>query len=85
MPDDRADVVVVHLFAAARAAAGQDVVIVAPGALQAVLDGVERACPGFAAVRACCSFLVDGIAVHDDAVAVPGGSRVDALPPFAGG
>jgi len=75
----------VHLFAAARAAVGSSVVTVEPGTLARILDGLERASPGFAPVRPRCSYLVDEVAVHDEGVYVATGSRVDVLPPFAGG
>ena len=74
----------VHLFAAARAAVGTSRLSVEPAPLSVILDGIEAAHPAFAGVRPRCSYLVDGTAVHDD-VAVTAGSRVDVLPPFAGG
>ena len=74
-----------HLFAAARAAVGSAVVHSAPGSLAGILDGIEQDHPGFAAVRPRCSYLVDEVAVHGQDVQVGGGSRVDVLPPFAGG
>jgi molybdopterin synthase sulfur carrier subunit len=36
-------------------------------------------------VLTACSFLLDGMAVRDLATALPDGSGVDVLPPFAGG
>ena len=75
----------VHLFAAARAAVGQSVVAVAPGRLDRILDELVVDHPAFHAVRPRCSFLSDEVAVHDEAVDVSPGSRVDVLPPFAGG
>lgn len=77
--------VTVALFAAARAAVGCDAVDVQPGSLAEVLDEVGRRHPGFLAVRERCSYLVDGLVVHDVTMIVPGGARVDVLPPFAGG
>jgi sulfur-carrier protein len=74
----------VHLFAAARAAVGTSQLSVAPARLSGILDALEAEHPGFAGVRPRCSYLVDGTAVHDD-VTVAAGSRVDVLPPFAGG
>jgi sulfur-carrier protein len=32
-----------------------------------------------------CSFLLNGIAVHDRALTVTDGAELDVLPPFAGG
>lgn len=78
-------VVEVHLFAAARAAVGSAVVTAEPGPLGAVLDGIEAGHPPFASVRPRCSYLVDGLAVHGEDADVAAGSRVDVLPPFAGG
>jgi sulfur-carrier protein len=75
----------IHLFAAARAAVGRSVVAVQPGPLSVILDVVERDHPAFATVRPRCSFLLDGTNVHDPDAEVPAGSRVDVLPPFAGG
>ena len=74
----------VHLFAAARAAVGTSVLSVGPGRLFAILDALEAEHPAFAAVRPRCSYLVDGTAIHSD-VEVGAGSRIDVLPPFAGG
>ena len=36
-------------------------------------------------VLTACSFLLDGVAVRDQSIALPNGSGVDVLPPFAGG
>ena len=36
-------------------------------------------------VLTACSFLLDGIAVRDLSIALPNGSDLDILPPFAGG
>jgi sulfur-carrier protein len=36
-------------------------------------------------VLTACSFLLDGVAVRNQATALPDGSGVDVLPPFAGG
>jgi molybdopterin synthase sulfur carrier subunit len=80
-----ADVVEVHLFAAARAATGQQVVTVAPGPLGTVLDVLEMNHPALKTVLPRCSFLVDGVAAHDRDTEIPAGTRIDVLPPFAGG
>ena len=74
-----------HLFAAARAAVGQAVVNVAPGSLTGILDALQEQHPDFAGVRPRCSYLVDEVAVHEMNADVASGSRVDVLPPFAGG
>lgn len=74
----------VHLFAAARAAVGTSEMSLPAANLSTILDGIEAEHPAFAGVRPRCSYLVDGTAVHTD-VAVAAGSRVDVLPPFAGG
>ena len=75
----------VHLFAAARAAVGESMVSVQPGTLGSVLDELSIRYPAFAAVRPRCSFLLDEVACTDAQAFVAAGSRVDVLPPFAGG
>jgi len=75
----------VHLFAAARAAAGVAMVEVPPGSLAEVLASAVHQHPGLASVLERCSTLVDGLAATDEQTAVPAGGRVDVLPPFAGG
>jgi len=82
-----APTVEIHLFAAARAAVGQSTVSLAPGTLTGLLDALEGAHPDFARVRPQCSYLIDGIPPHGDpaVVLLPAGSRLDVLPPFAGG
>lgn len=85
MPEDPRPVEV-HLFAAARAAAeGASVLAVPAGTLAEVLAGTVRQAPGLAAVLPRCSILVDGVAGKDEAAWVGEGTRVDVLPPFAGG
>ena len=81
----------VHYFAAARAAAGraQDTVEAATlGELLTVLKqrhtGSTEAGMSFAEVLERCTFLVDGASATEDAV-LSDASRVDVLPPFAGG
>jgi len=79
----------VRYFAGARAAAGvqEESVRLAAGAtvrdLVAELGG--RHGDGLARVLTACSFLLDGITVRDRSIAVPDGSGIDVLPPFAGG
>lgn len=85
MPDQPRPVEV-HLFAAARAAAeGTSLLRVTPGSLADVLAQAVQQAPGLAGVLPRCSVLVDGVAGHDDTVMVAAGTRVDVLPPFAGG
>lgn len=75
----------VHLFAAARAAAGTTVLHVQPGTLREVLDRSVQQRPGLAEVLPRCSYLVDQVSTQDEQLVVPAGSRIDVLPPFAGG
>lgn len=82
-PDARP--VEVHLFAAARAAAGSGRLEVPPGSLDAVLASAVTQAPGLAAVLPRCSVLLDGLVAPERGVEVPPGARVDVLPPFAGG
>lgn len=77
----------VHLFAAARSAVGYPTVTASGASLGEVVDSLVRSYPAFAAVAPRCSYLVDGLAAHGDLalVSLGPGSRVDVLPPFAGG
>ena len=75
----------VHLFAAARAAAGVDTLLVPAGTLTQVCAALVRQSPRLGEVLPRCSLLVDGVSAHDDGGHVAPGSRVDVLPPFAGG
>lgn len=75
----------VHLFAAARAAVGESMVTAPAGTLGSVLDDVQARFPDFVRVRPQCSFLLDEVSCSDQAAEVGAGSRVDVLPPFAGG
>lgn len=81
----------VHYFAAARAAAGRAQDTADAATLGELLDvlrqrhtGSTEAGMSFAEVLERCTFLVDGASATEDAV-LAGASRVDVLPPFAGG
>lgn len=77
--------VTVRYFAAAADAAGREeeqlTGMSTVGELKSAL--VERYGDAMARVLASGSFLVDGVVSRDDARSL--GSRVDVLPPFAGG
>ncbi len=83
----------VRYFAGARAAVGVDeeTLLVSPrqaGAVTVadVLGAVhDQHDDRIAQIVPACSFLLDGVAVHDHATAVPNGAELDVLPPFAGG
>jgi molybdopterin synthase sulfur carrier subunit len=79
-------VVTVRYFAGARAAAGTSSEPVAAESLED-LASVLAARHGerLAVVLKAASYLVDGLACHDRAAALPAGATVDVLPPFAGG
>ena len=87
------EVVEIHYFAAARAAAGRASESVAdvPATLGELLDARATALPGhtdagmtLSDVLERCTFLIDGRNSTRDAP-LAGASRVDVLPPFAGG
>lgn len=75
----------VHLFAAARAAVGESMVTAPAGTLGSVLDDLQARYPDFARVRPQCSYLLDEVSCSDESAVVGVESRVDVLPPFAGG
>jgi molybdopterin synthase sulfur carrier subunit len=77
--------VTIRLYAAARAAAGKSEILVEPNGLEGILDAIAIGNPRLAQVFAQCSFLVDGVAVHDRKAQILAKSIVDVLPPFAGG
>lgn len=81
------DLVQVHLYAAARAAVGVPSLTESAGSLADILSRIAASHPAFQQVWPRCSFLIDEVAVHGDLhqVVVAGGSRIDVLPPFAGG
>lgn len=83
----------IHYFAAARAAAGTavDNIDTVPPTLGELLDALAHQHDGttdsgltLAGVLDRCTFLVDGARVDRDAV-LGSATRVDVLPPFAGG
>ena len=77
---------VVRYFAGARAAAGVGEEKVEASSLAELVAAVGAARgPRLGQVLRTASFLVDGVAWHDRAAALPEGATVDVLPPFAGG
>jgi len=80
--------VTVRFFAAARAAAGNEVetIRLRPGTTVAgLVDQLSERDANLAKVLKRCSFLCDGVAVRDGEVALDNVQTVDVLPPFAGG
>ena len=77
----------VHLFAAARAAAGCSEWVTKPGTLGEVLERLVAEFPALGEVLPRCSYLVDEVSVKAGDLNAPlvAGSRLDVLPPFAGG
>ena len=78
----------VRYFAAAQAAAGTDSEAltardgITVGELVEQLSGRST---DLARVLLRCSYLCDGVAVHDKAQPLRSGNTIDVLPPFAGG
>ena len=75
-------------FAAARAAAGSDSeeLTVRDGVTVGdLVDELSSRNPELARVLLRCSYLCDGVAVHDKAQPLHAGNTIDVLPPFAGG
>jgi sulfur-carrier protein len=81
------DKVTVRFFAAARAAAGCDQVLLGPGSLEEIIESMNAAFPALTAVTPICSYLVNSVSAKrvEGGTIVGPGSTVDVLPPFAGG
>lgn len=79
------DSVKIRLYAAARAAAGFGEIMVEPGSLDEILNALSRNNARLEQVFTQCSFLVDGLVIHEKNRHISGTSTVDVLPPFAGG
>jgi sulfur-carrier protein len=81
--------VTVRYFAAARAAAGADseqLDVPAGGTVADLLTAIRtRHRPELARVLDRCSYLLDEVAVRDQAAPLRAGATIDVLPPFAGG
>jgi molybdopterin converting factor small subunit len=78
--------VTVRYFAGARAVSGVDTESREAGTLgELVGQMVDTHGARLERVLTACSFLVDGTQTRDRATALPPGSVVDVLPPFAGG
>jgi molybdopterin synthase sulfur carrier subunit len=78
----------VRYFAAARAAAGSDsegLTVRAGVTVGDLVDELSSRNPELARVLLRCSYLCDGVAVHDKAQPLHTGNTIDVLPPFAGG
>jgi molybdopterin synthase sulfur carrier subunit len=78
----------VRYFAAARAAAGSDSEeLTVPDGITVgdLVDELGSHNPELARVLLRCSYLCDGVAVHDKAQPLYSGNTIDVLPPFAGG
>jgi sulfur-carrier protein len=78
----------VRYFAAARAAAGSDSeeLTVRDGVTVGdLVEELSSRSPELARVLLRCSYLCDGVAVHDAAQPLHLSDTIDVLPPFAGG
>ncbi|HEY1842543.1 MAG TPA: MoaD/ThiS family protein [Mycobacterium sp.] len=78
----------VRYFAAACAAAGSDsekLTVRGGVTVGELVDELSSRGPELARVLLRCSFLCDGVAVHDKAQPLRSGNTIDVLPPFAGG
>lgn len=81
--------ITVRYYAGARAAAGADEESLELPGGASVADAISALRAGRSTalnrVLDAASYLVDGIAVRNKAVTISDGSRLDVLPPFAGG
>ena len=77
--------VTVRFFAAARAAAGVNEIILDSSSAMHILDQAASLHPKLGQVLPQCSYLLDEVSLRDLSVVVKDGSTLDVLPPFAGG
>lgn len=77
----------VRYFAGARAAAGvaEEHIETATNVADVLATVCAARGSAMTKVLARCSFLLNGVAVHDHGVVVSDGAELDVLPPFAGG
>jgi len=75
----------VRLFAAAREAAGSSQTEIQARNLHDLIEILSKENSKLKRILEQCSFLVDGLIVHDREKLIVAGSMVDVLPPFAGG
>ncbi|NQX27694.1 MoaD/ThiS family protein [Microbacteriaceae bacterium VKM Ac-2854] len=75
----------VRYFAAAKAALGRAFDTLDAPTLGDLEARLVADAPDAAAVLTRCSYLVDGTSTRDRAMSLTGVTRVDVLPPFAGG
>ncbi|HBX81579.1 MAG: MoaD/ThiS family protein [Propionibacteriaceae bacterium] len=77
----------IRFYAGAADAAGTTTATLQAGDLtpQDLVHRLADGNPDLARVLACCSLLVDGRPVQDATQPILASSRVDVLPPFAGG
>ena len=78
------DTVEVRFFAAARAAAKTDLMVVPAGNLNQILASIKTNADS-ARIVPQCSFLVNAVICHDYETEIAAGSQIDVLPKFAGG
>lgn len=77
--------VTVRLYGAARAAANGAEFSAMAGKLNSILDNISPGNLRLAQVLLQCTFLLDGLVLHEKESVIPAGSTLDVLPPFAGG
>ncbi|MCX6430588.1 MAG: MoaD/ThiS family protein [Actinobacteria bacterium] len=77
--------ITVRFFAAARDAAGISQAQVDAENLHDLIEILSKENSHLRRILEQCSFLVDGLIVHDRDKLITPGSAVDVLPPFAGG
>ncbi len=75
----------VHLYAAARAAAGQSRLDLDSSDLGSLISALESEHQKLRAVLPMCSYLLNGTSVKDHSTKLTPEDQIDVLPRFAGG
>lgn len=75
----------VRFYAAARQAVGSSEIEMASSTINELIGECSKGNDNVTRILAQCSYLVNGIVMHDRNQAIAENSQIDVLPPFAGG
>ncbi len=77
--------ITVRFFASARAATGNSEIMMNSSTVNELISECSKGNAHLFTILGQCSFLVNGVVVHDRNHVIGENSQIDVLPPFAGG